>query len=121
MSITRDQLCKALDRVVEATAELVDDGTFHYAVLTRLKQWQRPDDVKALAGEIISKAEKTRLQSSGAGMNGITLDQRVKASLESLVLHYDALDARLFDQSKVQLVRNKFAGHNGPRFRGPWP
>ena len=119
--ITRDQLCKALDRVEEATAELVHDRTFHHAVLTRLKQWQRPHDMKSLAEKIVSKAAKARLKGSGAGMNGITLDQRGKASLESLVLYYDALDTGLFDQSKVQLVRNKFAGHNGPKFRGPWP
>lgn len=121
MPVTRDQLCKALDHVEEATADLVGDGTFHHAVLTRLKQWQRPDDVKDLAKKIISKAARTRLKGSGAGMNGTILDQRERASIESLVLYYNGIDSRLFDQSKVQLVRKKLAGHNGPRFRGPWP
>jgi len=54
-------------------------------------------------------------------MNGLTLDQKGKASLEALVLHYAQLSPGLFPSEIVQAVRGKFAPQNGPKFRGPWP
>ncbi len=70
------------------TAELVADRTFHHAVLTRLRQTERPLDLKALAAKLLKKASKTKTPTSSKGMNGVTLDQKGKASLESLILHY---------------------------------
>jgi hypothetical protein len=122
MPVTWQQLCQALDRVEEATADLVADRTFHHGVLTRLRLWQRPDDLKALTKKISVKAKSPlRTAPGGAGMNGVTLDKRGKPSLESLVLHYAEVDAGLFPQTAVEAVRSRFTPHHGPRFRGPWP
>lgn len=88
MAVTRQQLCQALDLVEAATSELVADRTFHHAVRTRLGQMERPADLNALAARVGKKAGTTKAPTSIKGMNGVTLDQRGKASLESLVLHY---------------------------------
>lgn len=103
------------------TAELVADRTFHHAVLTRLRQTERPLDLKALAAKLLKKASKTKTPTSSKGMNGVTLDQKGKASLESLVLHYAKESPGLFPQATVQIVRRKLSDHNGPKFHGPWP
>lgn len=122
MTITRQQLCQTLDRVDDATADLVRDRVFHHGVLTRLRRWHRPDDLKALAKKITLKAKSPpRDGTSGAGMNGMTLDKLGKPSLESLVLHYAGVDPTLFPRGAVEAVRSKFAPHDGPKFRGPWP
>jgi hypothetical protein len=105
--------------VEQTTAELVADKTFHHGALTRLKQFKRPSDVKALAKKICKKAATSRNGTSGAGMNGLTLDQRDKASLESLVLHYAKESPYLFKPEIVQAVRNKFGAQSGPQFQGP--
>jgi hypothetical protein len=120
--VTRQQLCQALDLVEVATKELVDDKTFHHSVLTRLRQWHRPDNLKALTKEISRKAASPpRKGAGGAGMNGLTLDERGKPSLESLLLHYAEVDAGLFPEAAVDSVRNKFGPRDGPKFHGPWP
>lgn len=118
---THQQLCQALDLVEAATAELVDDGIFHHAVLTRLRQTERPLHLKALAVKICKKASTTKTPTSNKGMNGVTLDQKGKASLESLVLHYAKQFPDLFPSVTVKIVRNKLSDHNGPKFHGPWP
>lgn len=120
MAITRQQLCQALDLVELATKELVEARVFHHAVLNRLRQTVRPADLKALAAKICRKASTTKT-SSTKGMNGVALDQRGKASLESLVLHYASQAPDLFPPVSVQMIRCKLSGHNGPRFQGPWP
>jgi len=58
---------------------------------------------------------------SKAGMNGVTLDQREKPSLEVAGLHYAKQAPGLFTTATVQTVYSKLSGHNGPRFQGPWP
>ena len=121
MLIAKDRLCSALDVVQQATAELVADKTLHHGALTRLRQLERPPDVRALAKKIGRKASAPKKGTTGAGMNGLTLDQKGKASLEALVLHYAQLPPGLFPSEIVQAVRSKFAPQNGPKFRGPWP
>lgn len=120
MAVTRQQLCQALDLVEAATKELVAVGVFHHAVLTRLRQTARPANLEALSTKIWKKASTTRTPTSRR-MNGVALDQRGKASLESLVLHYAQQSPELFPPASVQMIRNKLSGHNGPKFRGPWP
>src|SRR5438477_11155489 len=105
MVVTRRQLCQALDVVETATAELVDDKTFHHDVLNRLRQMERPTDLKALATKIGTKASSTKTPTSERGMNGVTLDRRGKASLESLVLHYAKQSPDLFLPATVQMIR----------------
>jgi len=120
--VTRQQLCQALDRVEAATKDLVDDKTFHHSVLTRLRQWHRPDNLEALTKGISRKASSPpRKGAGGAGMNGLTLDKRGKPSLESLLLHYAEVDDDLFPKAVVDSVRSKFGPSDGPKFRGPWP
>jgi hypothetical protein len=121
MLVTAERLSKALDLVQRATAELVADKTFHHGALTRLRQLDRPPDVRALARKIGKKASAPKKGPTGAGMNGLTLDRRGKASLEALVLHYAQLSPGLFPSAILQIVRNKFAAQNGPKFLGPWP
>jgi hypothetical protein len=121
MYVSSQQLCAALDLVVAATAELVSDKTFHHAALTRLKQLNRPSDVKQLAEKIGKKASTAKRSSTGAGLNGLMLDERGKPSLEALVLHYAQRDRCLFSDAVVQAVRNKFAPARGPRYQGHWP
>ena len=74
-----------------------------------------------LATKISNKASTIRKPASGRGMNGVTLDQRGKASLESLVSHYAKQDPGLFSSATVQMVGKKLPGHRGPKFHGPWP
>lgn len=104
-----------------ATEDLVAEKIFHHAVLTRLRQWELPADLKALAQKIGKKASTTKRERGGAGMNGLALDHRGKASLESLVLHYAKRAPGLFPQEYIKAVSEKFAAYNGPKFQGPWP
>ena len=118
MAVTRQQLRKALDLVEQATGDLVADKTFHHAVLTRLRQTEWPADLESLVKKIGKKAATT---ASTKRINGVTLDQRRKASLEGLVLHYAGQSPGLFPLASVQAIRNKLADHGGPKFHGPWP
>lgn len=121
MPVSTAQLRQALDIVEKATAELVRDGTFHHGALTRLRQIQWPSDTKELAKKIAKKASTLKVSPNGAGMNGVTLDQRGRASLEALVLHYEAQSHGLFPDKAVRAIRSKLAAHHGPKFHGSWP
>jgi hypothetical protein len=115
---------KALQVVVEASERFRQQGFFEQGVLNRLNTWIAclPLADRAIAREV---AEKAAAQETGTGadFNGVALDERGMASLESLVLHYFEHDPGLFRglEPLMDRIRAKLAPHCGPKYLGPWP
>jgi len=120
--VTVEQLHRALYVVRVATVEFVDLRFFQPGVLARLDRWISglPSERVALAISISLMAGQ-KYSGTGADINGVALDEKGKASLESLVLHYDRLELGLFPESTLVPIREKLAVHHGPRYLGPWP
>jgi uncharacterized protein with HEPN domain len=121
---TPDRMRKALEVVVQASQRFRQDGLFEQGVLNRLNSWKAclPCDDCAFVREVVEKAA-ARETGTGADYNGVALDERGMASLESLVLHYSQHAAELFRglEPLIEQIRAKPAPHGGPKYRGPWP
>lgn len=97
-------------------------GFFVKGVLTRFEFWIKglPEDKRELAFKIALMAGQ-QYAGTGADVNGVALDQLCKPSLESLVLHYAKEEDDLFPIEALMSITEKLKGHQGPKYKGPWP
>ncbi len=120
--VTAEQMHQALRIVREASAKFVETGFFKPGVLARFTQWleRLPVEREELAKAIVHVAAQWD-SGTGADINGVALDEKREASLESMVLYYSALEPGLFPEPGVAAVRAKLSAHDGPLYAGPWP
>lgn len=121
---TPDRMRKALQVVVQASERFRQDGLFEQGVLNRLNRWIAclPCDDRAFVREVVEKSAAQQT-GTGADYNGVALDERGMASLESLALYYSQHGTELFRglEPLIERIRAKLAPHGGPKCTGPWP